>query len=98
MGICHVRLCPRIGTFTPANSASKPPQRHDAKCGAACHRLAASKDYIFTAYAKRKVRICEVTLAPSSWAAIRTQVSRGCGGGKHSTSRASLGTYSLSDQ
>jgi hypothetical protein len=41
------------GTFTPANLASKPPQGHDAKCGAACHTLAASKDYIFTAYAKR---------------------------------------------
>jgi hypothetical protein len=41
------------GTFTPATSAGKPPQGHDAKCGAACHTLAASKDYIFTAYAKR---------------------------------------------
>jgi hypothetical protein len=41
------------GTFTPATTASKPPQGHDAKCGAACHNLAASKDYIFTAYAKR---------------------------------------------
>jgi hypothetical protein len=41
------------GTFTPATSASKPPQGHDAKCGATCHTLAASKDYIFTAYAKR---------------------------------------------
>ena len=41
------------GAFTPATSASKPPQGHDAKCGAACHGLAASKDYIFTAYAKR---------------------------------------------
>ena len=41
------------GTFTPATLASKPPQGHDAKCGAACHTLAASKDYIFTAYAKR---------------------------------------------
>jgi hypothetical protein len=40
-------------TFTPATSASKPPQNNDAKCGAACHTLAASKDYIFTAYAKR---------------------------------------------
>jgi hypothetical protein len=39
--------------FTPATSAHKPPQGHDAKCGAACHTLAASKDYIFTAYAKR---------------------------------------------
>ena len=41
------------GTFTPATSASKPPQGHDAKCGATCHNLAASTDYIFTAYAKR---------------------------------------------
>jgi len=40
-------------TFTPASSASKPPQGHDARCGAACHMLAASKDYIFTPYAKR---------------------------------------------
>ena len=41
------------GTFTPATLASKPPQGHDAKCGAACHTLAASKDYIFTAYPTR---------------------------------------------
>ena len=41
------------GTFKPATEASKPPQGHNAKCGATCHTLAASKDYIFTAYAKR---------------------------------------------
>jgi hypothetical protein len=42
------------GTFAPATLASKPPVGHDAKCGAACHQIAgASKDYIFTAYAKR---------------------------------------------
>jgi hypothetical protein len=41
------------GTFAPATSVSKPPQGHDAKCGTACHTLAASKDYIFTAYPKR---------------------------------------------
>jgi len=41
------------GTFAPATPASKPPVNHDAKCGAACHQLAASKDYIFTAYSKR---------------------------------------------
>jgi hypothetical protein len=41
------------GTFAPATLASKPPVGHDAKCGAACHELAASKDYIFTAYPKR---------------------------------------------
>ena len=41
------------GTFAPATLNSKPPVGHDAKCGAACHTLAASKDYIFTAYPKR---------------------------------------------
>lgn len=41
------------GTFAPATTASHPPVGHDAKCGAACHTLAASTDYIFTAYPKR---------------------------------------------
>jgi cytochrome P460 len=41
------------GTFTPATETSKPPQGHDARCGATCHNLAASKDYIFTPYARR---------------------------------------------
>jgi hypothetical protein len=41
------------GTFKPATLASKPPVGHDAKCGAACHTLAASKDYIFTTYPRR---------------------------------------------
>ena len=41
------------GLFAPATLADKPPVGHDAKCGAACHTLAASKDYIFTAYPKR---------------------------------------------
>src|ERR1700691_3933254 len=40
-------------TFSPSTSADKPPQGNDAKCGAACHKLAAAKDYIFTAYPKR---------------------------------------------
>jgi hypothetical protein len=44
---------PKSGTFAPATTASKPPVGHDAKCGAACHTLAASTDYIFTAYPKR---------------------------------------------
>ena len=39
--------------FAPATMASTPPVGHDAKCGAACHTLAASKDYIFTAYPQR---------------------------------------------
>jgi Cytochrome P460 len=41
------------GNFTPATEADKPPQGHDAKCGAACHNLAAKQDYIFTNYARR---------------------------------------------
>jgi hypothetical protein len=42
------------GKFAPATLSSKPPVGHDAKCGTACHMLAgASKDYIFTPYAKR---------------------------------------------
>lgn len=41
------------GSFAPATTASKPPQGHDARCGAACHTLAASKNYIFTSYPKR---------------------------------------------
>ena len=41
------------GTFAPATAASKPPVKNDAKCGAACHELAGSKDYIFSAYPKR---------------------------------------------
>ena len=41
------------GTFRPATLASKPPVGHDAKCGAACHELAASTNYIFTPYPKR---------------------------------------------
>jgi hypothetical protein len=40
-------------TFTPGTLAGKPPQGNDAKCGAACHKLAATTDYIFTAYPKR---------------------------------------------
>jgi hypothetical protein len=41
------------GTFSPANELSKPPVKHDAKCGTACHNLAPNTDFIFTAYPKR---------------------------------------------
>lgn len=41
------------GTFAPATKASKPPVHNDAKCGSACHELAVSTGYIFTAYPKR---------------------------------------------
>jgi Cytochrome P460 len=44
---------PASGTFTPVTAADRPPQQNDAKCGVACHNLAAERDYIFTAYAKR---------------------------------------------
>ena len=40
-------------TFTPATTASKPPQEHDAKCGLACHTVVKNRDYVFTEYAKR---------------------------------------------
>ncbi|HEY0340355.1 MAG TPA: cytochrome P460 family protein [Steroidobacteraceae bacterium] len=40
-------------TFTPATGADNPPQGHDAKCGAACHTIVKSKDYVFTEYGKR---------------------------------------------
>jgi hypothetical protein len=40
-------------TFAPGTLAGKPPQGNDAKCGAACHKLAAKTDFIFTAYPKR---------------------------------------------
>jgi hypothetical protein len=39
--------------FTPVSLSDKPPQGNDARCGAACHKLAAAKDYIFTEYPKR---------------------------------------------
>ena len=40
-------------TFRPGDDKSMPPQAHDAKCGAACHTIAASRDYVFTTYPKR---------------------------------------------
>jgi cytochrome P460 len=39
--------------LTPVTSTDKPPQANDAKCGATCHAMAASTDYIFTAYPRR---------------------------------------------
>jgi hypothetical protein len=40
-------------TFRPGNLQDTPPQANDAKCGFACHTIAAAKDYVFTAYPKR---------------------------------------------
>lgn len=40
-------------TFRPGDSASKPPQGNDARCGFACHTVAKARDYVFTDYGKR---------------------------------------------
>ena len=40
-------------TFTPATTASVPPQANDAKCGLGCHTLVKNRDYVFTEYARR---------------------------------------------
>jgi hypothetical protein len=44
---------PASNTFKPGDTASLPPQEHDAKCGFTCHSIVAAKDYVFTAYPKR---------------------------------------------
>jgi len=40
-------------TFRPGNVDDMPPQANDAKCGAACHTIAKSRDYVFTDYGHR---------------------------------------------
>jgi hypothetical protein len=40
-------------SFRPGNATDKPPQANDAKCGAACHIAAKSRDYVFTEFPKR---------------------------------------------
>src|SRR5262245_53873970 len=40
-------------TFKPGTTAGTPPQGNDARCGAACHTRAKSRDYVFTEYPKR---------------------------------------------
>jgi hypothetical protein len=44
---------PASETFKPGTEAGTPPQGNDAKCGAACHTIAKSRDYVFTEYGKR---------------------------------------------
>jgi len=39
--------------FRPGDTSDTPPQEHDARCGFACHTIAAAKDYVFTAYPQR---------------------------------------------
>lgn len=43
----------KSGKFRPANLSDSPPEGNDAKCGYACHTIARSNDFVFTAYAKR---------------------------------------------
>jgi len=40
-------------TFEPADMTATPPQGNDAKCGAACHTIVKTRDYVFTEYGKR---------------------------------------------
>src|SRR5262249_53486653 len=40
-------------SYRPGPLAHQPPQGNDAKCGAACHTIAKSKDFVFTEHAKR---------------------------------------------
>src|ERR1700731_1426948 len=40
-------------SFRPANASDQPPQGNDAKCGAACHTVVKSRDYVFTEFPKR---------------------------------------------
>jgi hypothetical protein len=41
------------GTWRPRNTKDEPPMGNDAKCGAACHTIVKSRDYVFTEYAER---------------------------------------------
>src|SRR6266481_7825123 len=40
-------------SFRPGTTADQPPQGNDAKCGAACHTGAKSRDFVFTEFPKR---------------------------------------------
>jgi hypothetical protein len=40
-------------TWRPGDLNDKPPQAHDAKCGAACHESVADRNYVFTHYGPR---------------------------------------------
>ena len=40
-------------SYRPGNTTDSPPQSNDAKCGAACHTVVKSRDYVFTEFPKR---------------------------------------------
>src|SRR5277367_6116374 len=52
-GYADFKYDPATDLLAPLTVTDQPPQAHDARCGAACHTIAASKDYIFAAYPKR---------------------------------------------
>jgi len=52
-GYAYFKYDAATDQLAPATSTDRPPQANDARCGAACHTIAAAKDYIFTAYPKR---------------------------------------------
>ena len=52
-GYAEFEFDPVSDTFRPGDTSDTPPQEHDAKCGVACHTIAAAKDYVFTAYPQR---------------------------------------------
>ena len=52
-GYAEFEYDPAADTFRPGNSTDMPPQANDAKCGFSCHTIAATRDYVFTAYPKR---------------------------------------------
>ena len=52
-GYGEFQFDPTSNTFRPSNTADKPPQGNDPKCGFACHTVAAKRDYVFTRYPKR---------------------------------------------
>jgi len=52
-GYAEFEYDPVSDTFRPGTTADQPPQSNDAKCGFACHTVAAKRDYVFTRYPKR---------------------------------------------
>jgi cytochrome P460 len=52
-GYADFKYDPATDKLAPFTLSDTPPQGNDARCGAACHTIAAAKDYIFTAYPKR---------------------------------------------
>ncbi len=52
-GYAVFRHDPVSNTYAPGGLDNKPPQGNDARCGAGCHTVAKSSDYVFTKYAKR---------------------------------------------